>query len=143
MSRSTLAAQPGVHHGSVAAVGYCFSGALSLRSAAARPEKVAAAASFHGGGLYKADDPASPHLALPQVNAQLYFGHAEGDNSMTAEQIILFERALFDWNGDYESETYAGASHGWTVPDNPVFNPPLAERAFAKLTELLAETLRP
>jgi carboxymethylenebutenolidase len=138
-----LAAQPAVRSGHVGVVGYCFSGALSLRAAAARPGKVAAAASFHGGGLYKANDPGSPHLVLPQVKAQLYFGHAEGDNSMTAEQITQFERALFDWGGDYESETYAGASHGWTVPDNPVFNPPQAERAFAKLTELFAETLRP
>jgi carboxymethylenebutenolidase len=138
-----LAAQPAVRPGPVGVVGYCFSGALSLRCAAARPDQVAAAASFHGGGLYKADDPGSPHLVLPKVKAQLYFGHAEGDNSMTAEQITHLERALFDWGGDYESETYAGASHGWTVPDNPVFNPEQAERAFAKLTELFAETLRP
>jgi carboxymethylenebutenolidase len=138
-----LAAQSVVRPGLVGVVGYCFSGALSLRSAAARPEKVAAAASFHGGGLYKANDPGSPHLVLPQVKAQLYFGHAEGDKSMTAEDIAHFERALHDWDGDYESETYTGASHGWTVPDNPVFNPPQADRAFAKLTELFAETLQP
>ena len=136
-----LAAQPAVRPGPVAAVGYCFSGALSLRAAAARPAKVIAAASFHGGGLYKADDPGSPHLALPQVKAQLYFGHAVEDRSMTAEDIAHFERALAAWGGNSESDTYEGASHGWTVPDNPVFNPPQAERAFRKLTELLAETL--
>lgn len=136
-----LLAQPGVRPGPVGTVGYCFSGALSLRSAAARPGKVAAAASFHGGGLYKANDPGSPHLVLPQVKAQLYFGHAEGDKSMTAEDIAHFELALCDWDGDYESETYSGASHGWTVPDNPVFNPAQADRAFAKLIELFAETL--
>jgi carboxymethylenebutenolidase len=136
-----LAAQPGVRSDPMGAVGYCFSGTLALRSAAARPGKVAAAASFHGGGLYKANDAGSPHLVLPHVKAQLYFGHAEGDNSMTAENIAHFELALHDWDGDYESETYTGASHGWTVPDNPVFNPTLADRAFAKLTELLAETL--
>lgn len=136
-----LSAQPCVRPGPLGVVGYCFSGALALRSAAARPDKTAAAAAFHGGGLYKANDPGSPHLVLPQVKAQLYFGHAEGDNSMTAADIAHFERALFDWDGDYESETYPGASHGWTVPDNPVFNPPLAERAFAKLTELFANTL--
>jgi carboxymethylenebutenolidase len=112
-----------------------------LRAAAARPAKVIAAASFHGGGLYKADDPGSPHLALPQVKARLYFGHAVEDRSMTAEDIAHFERALAAWGGNSESDTYEGASHGWTVPDNPVFNPPQAERAFRKLTELLAETL--
>jgi carboxymethylenebutenolidase len=137
-----LAAQPAVGPGAVGVVGYCFSGALALRAAAARPGKVAAAASFHGGGLYKAGDPNSPHLVLPQVVARLYFGHAVEDRSMTAEDIVHFEQALAAWGGAYESETYEGASHGWTVPDNPVFNSTQAERAFGKLTELFAETLR-
>jgi len=137
-----LAAQPAVRPGALGAVGYCFGGALALRSAAARPDKIVAAASFHGGGLYKAGDPHSPHLLLPRVEARLHFGHAEGDSSMTAEDIANFERALAAWGGDYESEIYAGASHGWTVPDNPLFNPPQAERAFDKLTELFAAALR-
>lgn len=136
-----LASQPAVRQGPIGAVGYCFSGALALRAAAARPGKVVAAASFHGGGLYKADDPGSPHLVLPRVTARLYFGHAFEDKSMSAEDIAHFEQALAAWGGSHQSETYE-ASHGWTVPDNPVFNPPEAERAFAKLTALLAETLR-
>lgn len=123
-------------------MGYCFCGALALRTAAARPAKVAAAASFHGGGLYKAGSPDSPHLVLPQVKARLYFGHAVEDKSMTAEDIAHFEQALAAWGGVYESETYEGASHGWTVPDNPVFNAAQADRAFSKLTELFAKTLR-
>jgi hypothetical protein len=61
--------------------------------------------------------------------------------SMTAEDIEHFEQALAAWDGEYESETYEGASHGWTVPDNPVFNATQAERAFAKLRELFAGTL--
>jgi carboxymethylenebutenolidase len=137
-----LVAQPAVRPGSVGAVGYCFSGALALRTAAERPSQVVAAASFHGGGLYKANDPASPHLVLPRVAARLYFGHAVEDGSMTADNIAHFEQALAAWGGRYQSETYQGAKHGWTVPDNPVFNSPQADRAFRKLTELFAQTLR-
>ncbi len=137
-----LLAQSAVRQGPVGAVGYCFCGAVALRTAAARPGQVAAAASFHGGGLYKANDRDSPHRVLPQVKARLYFGHAEGDSSMNAEQIARFEEALAAWGGAYESETYAGASHGWTVPDNPVFHPTQAEHAFTKLTELFAATLK-
>jgi carboxymethylenebutenolidase len=136
-----LTAQPLVRPGTIAIVGYCFGGGLALRTAAAYPDKVAAAASFHGGGLYKADDPNSPHLLLPKVAARLYFGHATGDRSMTAQDIVHFEQALAAWGGTYQSETYEGVSHGWTVPDNAVFNPPQAERAFAKLTALLKDTL--
>jgi carboxymethylenebutenolidase len=137
-----LATQSAVRTGAVGVVGYCFGGALSLRAAATRPSQVAAAASFHGGGLYKADKSSSPHLLLPQVTARLYFGHAVQDKSMDAEAITQFEKALEVWGGPYESETYDGALHGWTVPDNPNFNPEQANRAFHKLTELFTETLR-
>jgi len=137
-----LTAQTAVRHGSVGVVGYCFSGGLALRAAAVRPMQVAAAASFHGGGLYKAGDAGSPHLVLPQIAGRLYFGHAVDDKSMDAEAIQGLEHALKDWGGRYENEVYEGARHGWTVPDNPVFNPEQADRAFRKLTELFAATLR-
>jgi carboxymethylenebutenolidase len=136
-----LTAQAAVAPGPVGVVGYCFSGALALRAAAMRPAQVAAAASFHGGGLYKADNAASPHLVLPQVTARLYFGHAVNDKSMNAEAIEKLEQALAGWGGRYENETYEGAHHGWTVPDNPAFNPVQADRAFGKLTELFSATL--
>ena len=51
------------------------------------------------------------------------------------------EVKLAAWGGRYESETYEGAHHGWTVPDSPVYNPEQAERAYAKLTELLGAAL--
>lgn len=136
-----LEAHPAFRPGQMGVVGYCFGGAMALRAAAVRPSLVAAAASFHGGGLYKAGNPASPHLVLPQVVARLYFGHAENDKSMDAEAIREFEKALAEWGGRYESETYHGAHHGWTVSDNPVFNPEEADRAFENLTDLLAKTL--
>jgi len=136
-----LTAQPAVRTGPIGVVGYCFGGAMALRTAAAFLGRVAAAASFHGGGLYKSHDPNSPHLLLTQVTAQLYFGHAVDDRSMTAEDIANLEQSLAAWNGKYESETYVGTSHGWTVSDNPAFKPPQAERAFAKLIQLFAQTL--
>jgi carboxymethylenebutenolidase len=137
-----LTAQPAVRPGTVGVVGYCFTGGLALRAAAARPSLVAAAASFHGGGLYKAGDSTSPHLVLPQISARLYFGHAVQDKNMNAEAIEALEKALAGWGGRYESEIYERAFHSWTVPDSPVFNPEQADRAFRKLVELLGETLR-
>lgn len=137
-----LTAQTAVRSGPIGVVGHCFTGALALRVAATCPNQVAAAASFHGGGLYKASDPASPHLVLPQVRARLYFGHAINDKSMDAEAIERLGQALEEWGGTYENDIYEGASHGWTVPDNPAFNPEQADRAFRKLTELFAAKLR-
>jgi carboxymethylenebutenolidase len=126
--------------GPIGVVGHCFTGAMALRAAAALPNRVAAAASFHGGGLYK-DDPASPHLVLPRVRARLYVGHADQDRSMPADAIEKFEAALAAWGGRFESETYAGAGHGWTVPDSAAHDPAQAERAYGKLEALFRETL--
>lgn len=136
-----LAKQESVSGLAMGAVGYCFTGAMAVRFAASQPEKIAAAASFHGGRLYT-DDPASPHRLLPHVKARLYFGHAIEDRSMPKEAIEQFERELTSWGGKYEGETYQGAHHGWTVPDSPSYNPPQAERAFEKLTELFGAMLK-
>jgi carboxymethylenebutenolidase len=135
-----LARQPGVSGNGFGAVGFCFSGQMALRAAAARPNQIAAAASFHGGGLYT-DAPTSPHNLLSRVKAHLYFGHAIEDRSMPKEAIEKFDRALASWGGKYESELYQ-AHHGWSVPDNPAYNEPEAERAYNNLIALLARTLK-
>jgi carboxymethylenebutenolidase len=134
-----LASHPAVSGAPMGVVGYCFTGAFSLRIAGVRPDRIAAAASFHGARLIR-DDATSPHLVLPRVKARLYFGHARDDQGMPADAISKFESALGAWGGRYESETY-DARHGWTAPDSPVFNAAEAERAHAKLRALYAATL--
>jgi carboxymethylenebutenolidase len=136
-----LLTRPSTAMGKVGAVGYCIGGGIALRAAAVKPDRVGAVASFHGGGLYKEGNPASPHLALPRVKARLYFGHAVDDKSMTSDDISGLQGALELWGGEYTSEVYEGAHHGWTVPDNPAYNKPQAERAFAKMKALFKETL--
>ena len=128
-----LARQAGVKDGPFGVVGYCFTGAHAVRAAAARPDRIGAAASFHGGRLYT-DAPDSPHLLLPQINARLYFGHAVNDQTITAEQIAALEEALGAWGGTFKSETYEGALHGWTVPGRgEVYHHAQAERAHETL----------
>jgi len=136
-----LAAQPAVSSAQIGVVGHCFTGGMAMRTAAARPLKIGAAASFHGGGLYtKAES--SPHLVLPHIKAELYFGHAIDDQSMPEDAIKKLDQALAEWGGKYQSETYDGAFHGWTTADSPVYNQPQAERAFEKLAALFARTLK-
>jgi carboxymethylenebutenolidase len=135
-----LCAQSGVRPGPLGIVGYCFTGGVALRMAAAEPERIAAAASFHGGGLCT-DAPTSPHLVLPRVRARLYFGHAVQDRSMPQASIDKLGTQLAAWGGKSESEIYEGAFHGWTMSDAPVWNEAQAERAFGKLSALLKQTL--
>jgi carboxymethylenebutenolidase len=141
-----LATQPSVSAARIGAVGYCYTGQAALRTASARPDRIGAIASFHGGRLF-IEGPASPHLVLPRIpkdGPQLYFAHAVKDHSMSAEAIEKFDAALKAWGGKYESEVYQEALHGWTVPEekSPVYNKPQAERAFGKLTALYAAALK-
>ncbi len=135
-----LAKQDGVSGAAMGVVGYCFTGQMAMRAAAARPERIGGAASFHGGGLYT-DAPTSPHTVLPRVKARLYFGHATNDALMPKEAIEKFEKALAAWGGRYESETY-DAPHGWTVPDSAAHRQPQADQAFGKMVNTFGAALK-
>jgi len=137
---SFLRSQDCVREGEMGVVGYCFTGKMALYTAAAEPNIIAVAASFHGGGLFT-DAPASPHLALPRIKARLYFGHATNDRSMPEDAIAKLDLALEKWGGKHESEIYQDAYHSWTSSDSPVYNAVQAERAFQKLIALLKESL--
>jgi len=135
-----LASQPFVGSGPMGVIGFCFAGKFAVLIAAARPDRVAAAASFHGGGLFT-DTIDSPHLVLPRVKARLYFGHATSDQSMGAEAIEKLEWALQSRGGEYESEMYE-AKHGWMIPGGRVYDEQNAERGFEKLAQLFDDTLQ-
>lgn len=135
-----LLAQPGVKKGKAGAVGYCFTGQMAVRIAAAAPDKIAAAASFHGGFLVT-DKSDSPHKILGPIQARLYFGHAVEDSTATPEQVKTLEASLRAWHGAFESEFYQGARHGWTVPGRDVYDEMQAERAFEKMVGLFEATL--
>lgn len=137
-----LARRDGVREGvPLGVVGYCFTGGFALRAAAVRAERIAAAASFHGGGLWTGE-PASPHLVLPRVRARLYFAHAIEDRSMPPEAIAKLETALATWGGRWESEVYEGAHHGWTASNSAAYDQRQADRAFMKLVDLLRSSLQ-
>lgn len=136
-----LASLPSVQEGPMGVFGYSVTGSMTLRMAASAPDKIAAVASFHAGGLCN-DAAMSPHLLLPAIRARLYFGHAVNDHMMREEAIEKLDGALAAWGGAYEAEVYEGAFHGWTVTDSPLYNARQAERAFDKLAELFASALR-
>jgi len=128
--------RPEASEGKVAAVGYCFTGAMALRTAAVSADRIAAAASFHGGHLVT-DEPDSPLSRIPQVKGELYFGHAVEDPLMPPDAIEKLNDTLKAWGGRYESEVYEGARHGWTVPGRDIYNPTQSERHYQKLFDLL------
>jgi len=135
-----LMAQPEVSGSRIAVVGYCFTGAMALRTAAVAADRVVAAASFHGGQLVT-EAPDSPHSRVPGVKGELYFGHAVQDPIMPPDAIGKLNETLKAWGGRHESELYEGALHGWTVPGRDIYNQKQAERAHRKLLDLLKRNL--
>ncbi|MCP3787034.1 dienelactone hydrolase family protein [Micromonospora sp. A3M-1-15] len=136
-----LAAQPGVAPGPVVITGYCMGGTNALRAIEAHPDRIAAAAAFHAGRVVT-DAPDSPHLGVGAVRGELYFGHADHDPSMTAEQIATLEKALDAAGVTYRSEVYTGARHGYTQADTPMYDERATERHWAALFDLLDRTFR-
>lgn len=136
-----LATRAEVRAGSRAGlVGYCMGGGMVVRGAAAYPGRVAAAAAFHGARL-ATDAPASPHRLLGQVRAELYFGHADQDAGMPAEDIARLEAALAASGVRHRSELYAGALHGYTMADLPAYDAAAAGRHWAALEDLFGRAL--
>jgi carboxymethylenebutenolidase len=124
----------------VAITAYCMGVRLAIRIAAAHPQRVAALAGFHGGGLVT-DDPQSPHRSAGALRAEIYLGHADQDPSNSAEQIAQLDAALDAAGLTHRTEVYPGARHGYTMSDTPVYDEQAAERHFTALFELLDRTL--
>ncbi|HWE56739.1 MAG TPA: dienelactone hydrolase family protein [Acidimicrobiales bacterium] len=124
----------------VGTTGYCMGGAISLTAAGTYPDRVAAAASFHGGNL-ASDSELSPHLLAPRMAGRVYVAGADNDNSYPPEMADRLEQALSEAEVDHRCEIYEGALHGWTMADFPVYNQDAAERHWDELATLFAGTL--
>ena len=135
-----LLSRPEVSGTAIGTTGYCMGGRMSLLAAGGLGDKIAAAASFHGGRLALADDPNSPHLAAGNIKATVYVAGAIADNSYTDEQAALLEHALTEADVDHTLETYQ-AHHGFAVPDNQTYDKPAADRHWAALETLYANHL--
>lgn len=124
----------------IGAVGYCMGGARALNAAAAYPDRIAAAASFHGGNL-ASDAPDSPHRRAVDMKGRVYVGCAGVDRSFPPEQSARLAEALRVAEVDHTIENYVGMQHGWCVPDHGVYDQAGAERHWRRLTAFFAEAL--
>ncbi|MGX1476374.1 UNVERIFIED_CONTAM: carboxymethylenebutenolidase [Streptomyces canus] len=135
-----LAESPLTTEGPVGVTGYCMGAGLALRTAGAHPERIAAAAGFHGARL-ATDAPDSPHLLAGHITAELYFGHADQDSANPADQIARLEKALTEAGVEYRSEVYEGALHGFTQADTAMYGAEPTDRHWAALLDLFARRL--
>jgi carboxymethylenebutenolidase len=122
----------------IGTAGYCMGGPFVLRTAATRPDRVGAGATFHGGGLVTSD-PDSPHLLIPQTQARYLIAIAANDDERDPHAKVVLRESFERAHLDAEVEVYAGTLHGWCPPDSMVFNAEQAEKAWGRLLALLSK----
>ncbi len=120
--------------------GYCMGGPLTFRTAAAVPDRVAAAATFHGASLVT-DKPDSPHLLIPKAKARFVCAIAANDDARQPDAKDVLRTSFTRAHVPAEVDVYPGANHGWCVKGSAVYDEAAAERAWGELRALYKATL--
>lgn len=120
--------------------GYCMGGPLVYRTAAAAPDRIGAGVTCHGGGLVT-QTPASPHLLIPKMKAEIYSAVAANDDARAPTDKDVLKKAFADAGKAARIEVYDGCNHGWCVKGSAVYNEAGAERAWSELTALYKKKL--
>lgn len=123
----------------IGTTGYCMGGPIIMRTAGTLPDRVGAAASFHGGGLVT-DRPDSPHLLIPQMKAQLLLAVAQNDDEREPKTKDVLRESFAKAGIPAEIEVYP-AQHGWCPPDSQVYDKDQAEKAWSRLLVLFGKAL--
>ncbi len=135
-----LADAPDARSGPVGVVGYCMGGRLALIAAGTYVDRIAAAASYHGGGL--ADDkPSSPHRLAPKMKAKIYVAGAIEDANFPDDMKARLEAALTAAHVEHLIETYP-AKHGWVPTDMPAYNAAESEHHWRTLVPFFDDALK-
>ncbi len=117
--------------------GYCMGGAIAVRTAAAAPGRVKAAATFHGGNLVT-DKSDSPHRLFGHTQAAYLIAIARDDDQKAPGDEDALRDAVKTAGRPAEIEVFAG-DHGWCVPDAPAYDQAEADRAWSRLLALYAK----
>jgi carboxymethylenebutenolidase len=137
-----LTKQPQAKADRIGVTGYCMGGGIAIRAAGTFPDRIAVAASFHGGNL-ATDAEDSPHLLAPKMEARILVAGADEDRSFDPAQRDRLDVALKDAGLDAKVTIWEGAKHGWVPTDMPVHDPVHAERHWKELVDLFDEVLKP
>ncbi len=141
-----LKQQKTVNPSDIAAIGYCFGGAIVLHMARTGAD-LDGVASFHG-------DLHSMHTAAPgTIKTQILVFAGGSDPFVPQEQIDAFKKEMDAAGADYELVVYPGVKHSFTNPAadkyGKEFNLPLEynkeadDKSWAQMQEFLKEVFKP
>lgn len=119
--------------------GYCLGGGLSMITAATVPDRIGAAASFHGASL-ATDAADSPHLLIPRMKAEFLVAVARNDDQKYPNEKVRLKEAFDAAKLPAKIEVYP-ADHGWAVAGAQVYDEAQAERAWSELVALYKRVL--
>jgi carboxymethylenebutenolidase len=136
-----LDSQPAARKERVGALGYCMSGPFAVTAAARYPDRIAAAASYHGV-MMATDKPDSPHLLAGKIKGEVYLGFGEKDHLTPPEQIETVREAFRKSGTKSEIEVYRDAGHGFVFPSRGSYVKRAAERHWETLFDLFGRTLQ-
>ena len=135
-----LDAQPQTDiHRKAAVQGFCMSGPFAFRTAAVRPNRIAAVGTFHPAALVT-DQPSSPHLLIPQTKAAYLVLIAHNDAEKMPKEKPDLDAAFAAAHRPAEVQVYP-ADHGWTVAGSATYNEQQAERAWGELLPFLRRNI--
>jgi dienelactone hydrolase len=128
----------------IAAIGYCFGGAVALHGARIGMD-LKGVVSFHGAlGSFHTPEPGS-------VKARILVCHGGDDQFVSAAEVTAFKEEMDQAKADYQFVVYNGALHGFTSPaadeNGKKYGIPLAYNAAAdkaswqEMQELLSQVL--
>jgi len=137
-----LKRDPHVDTGRIAAIGYCFGGAVVLDMARAGAP-LAAVATFHGALATKT-------AAQPgKVKARILVLAGGADPFVPPEQIDTFKREMQAAGARFDVVVYPGAKHGFTNPsagqygmEQLAYNAEADQQSWAAMLTLFKEVLR-
>jgi carboxymethylenebutenolidase len=78
---------------------------------------------------------------VPQLKGGYLIAIASNDDARSPNDKVALREAFAAAKRPAEIEVYADAMHGWCVIDSKVYNPPQAERAWARMLDLFAKNL--
>jgi carboxymethylenebutenolidase len=122
-----LAARPNVNGAKVGVTGFCMGGRLAFLLAAEKPERIAAAAPFYGGGIAGLLDKAA------KIRAPLYLFFGERDAFIPLEQVKQIDAKLTELGKTHTTKVYAGADHGFFCNERGSFDAKAAADSWSEL----------
>lgn len=120
----------------VGAIGWCFGGGQSLRTALLVPDQVDAAVVYYGFvGAFSPDD-----LKVLKAPVLGFFGGA--DQSIPVDAVHAFEQTLKSEGKNVEVHIYDGAGHAFANPSGGNYKAEAATDAWQRSLAFLAEHLK-